>query len=113
MYNSNFLCTYQLLKEPDLSDDLYRCQFLQACNINTWDGETIHKVIQYLEQLTKQDTTFYNQLKLSNMDNSFILLLAYPYFYLTHRCICDIIQHGKVTDEHCNSLFNQIVKNNN
>lgn len=113
MYNSNFLCTYQLIDEPDLSDDLYRCQFLQGCNIKSWDGDTIHKVIQYLEQLIKQDANFNKQLEDCNMNKSFILLLAYPYYYLTHRCICDIIQHGKVTDEHCKLLFNQIDKNNN
>ena len=64
MYNSNFICTYQLIDEPDLSDDLYRCQFLQGCNIKSWDGDTIHKVIQYLEQLIKQDANFNKQLEI-------------------------------------------------
>ena len=54
MYNTSFLCTYQLMDQGDLSDDLYRCQFLQACNLKEWDGDTIHKVITYLETLTKE-----------------------------------------------------------
>ena len=113
MYNSNFLCSYQLIEEPDLSDDLYRCQFLQGCNIKSWDGDTIHKVIQYVEQLTKQDANFHKQLKHYNMENSFILLLAYPYFHITHKCICDIIHNKKVSKTHTNALLNEIHKNNN
>ncbi len=113
MYNSNFLCTYQLVDEPDLSDDLYRCQFLQACNIKEWDGDTIHNVIQYLETLIKKDDVFFKCLEQNNMVNQFMFLLAYPYFHITHRCICDIIHNKKVSQDHITSLLNEIHKNNN
>ena len=113
MYNSNFLCTYQLIDEPDLSDDLYRCQFLQACNLKDWNGDTVHDVITYLETLIKQDTDFYQYLKTNNMIDSFVVLLAYPYFHITHRCICDIIHNKKVSKTHTNALLNEIHKNNN
>lgn len=110
MYNSDFICTYQLIEEPDLSDDLYRCQFLQACNLNEWEDDTILKVITYLEKLIKTDTSFYNSIQLQNKENTFMYLLAFPYFHSTHRCICDILHDGKVTDEHLNSLLNELNK---
>ena len=110
MYNSDFICTYQLIQEDDLSDDLYRCQFLQACNLNEWNGETITNIIIYLESLIKTDTNFYNSIQQFHNDNSFMFLLAYPYFHITHRCICDILHDGKVTDEHLNSLLNELNK---
>ncbi len=113
MYNSKFLCTYQLINEPDLSDDLYRCQFLQACNIREWDGNIIHNVIGYLETLIKKDGTFYQTLKKYNMTDQFIILLSYPYFHITHRCICDIIHNNKVSERHITALLNEIHKNNN
>ena len=110
MYNSDFICTYQLIQEPDLSDDLYRCQFLQACNLNEWEGDSILNIITYLESLIKTDTNFYNSIQPHNGDNSFMFLLAYPYFHITHRCICDILHDGKVTDKHLNSLLNELNK---
>jgi hypothetical protein len=113
MYNSTFICTYQLIDEPDLSDDLYRCQFLQACNLKEWDGDTIHNIITYLETLIKHDTDFYQCLETNDMAKQFILLLAYPYFHMTHRCICDIIHHKKVSENHTKALLNEIHKNNN
>ena len=113
MYNSKFLCTYQLINEHDLSDDLYRCQFLQACNIREWDGKTIHNVINYLETLIKKDSVFYETLKKYNMTDQFIILLSYPYFHITHRCICDIIHNKNVSEQHTKTLLNEIYKNNN
>jgi hypothetical protein len=112
MYNTSFLCTYQLMKEYDLSDDLYRCQFLQACNLNEWDGDTINKMIEYLESITENDDTFKKALSFPSIQNQFLFLLAYPYFHLTHRCICDTILEGNVTDTHRDMLFNEIMKNN-
>ncbi len=110
MYNTSFLCTYQLMDQGDLSDDLYRCQFLQACNLKEWDGDTIHKVITYLETLTKDDDTFKKALSYPNIQQEFLFLLAQPYFHSTHRCICDMIAQGSVQECHRDVLFSILMK---
>ena len=113
MYDSNFLCTYQLVNDDDLSDDLYRCQFLQACKLKSWNDNTVNTIINYLEKLTKSDPTFQSALKSSQIQQQFIFLLAYPYFHITHRCICDIITHNHVLEKHKNELFIELNKNIN
>ncbi len=110
MYNTTFLCTYQLMEEGDLCDDLYRCQFLQACNLSEWDGDTIHKVIIYLETLTKDDDTFKKALSYPNIQHQFLFLLAQPYFHSTHHCICDIVSDGHVKESHRDLLFSTLMK---
>ena len=112
MYNTSFLCTYQLMDEGDLSEDLYRCQFLQACNLKQWDGDKINILIEYLESITKNNQTFNKALSTPCIQNQFLFLLAYPYFHHTHRCICDIIQEGDVKENHRDLLFNELMKNN-
>lgn len=112
MYNTTFLCTYQLMEDGDISDDLYRCQFLQACNLKEWDGNTIHKTIDYLESITKEHETFKKALSYPNIQHQFLFLLSQPYYHLTHRCICDIVSDGSVKDKHRDRLFTAIMKNN-
>ena len=112
MYNTNFICTYQLIKENDISDELYRCQFLQACNLNNWNGTQINDIIHYLEHLTKSHSTFQKALLHPCIQHNFLFLLSYPYFHITHRCLCDLISKQDIDECHTLSLFNELNKNN-
>jgi hypothetical protein len=42
MYQTDFVCTYKLLKSRILQEQLYRIQLLQAFDLEQWDDEKIN-----------------------------------------------------------------------
>jgi hypothetical protein len=108
-YNTNFVITYQLIKEDnELPDDLYRSQFLQAFNLDKWDDNKIdeytkniyekynleNKFREIFDVIKKEKTIFSQYMLFYSEDSSlfdyFRLLFCYETFYLLHKFICEL-----------------------
>ena len=117
IYDKTFVCTY-----PELdSDDLYRSQFLQAFKLKKWDDSKITNKTDILFEIVKDElkdifhifkskNTRFTHLMLFMGENAtedsnlFRILFTYDLFYLTHRCIIDIIDNNKTKLQHIQRL---------
>lgn len=125
-YNTNFVITYQLIKEDkDLSDDLYRSQFLQVFNLDKWDDNKIDEYTKNIYEkynletnfreifdvIKKEKTIFSQYMLFYSEDSSFFdffrLLFCYETFYLLHKFICDL-ENNKIDNI---QLKKKIIKN--
>ena len=43
-----------------------------------------------------------------DLEIAFMVLFSYDYFFLTHRCLCDFLNTGKINDSHITALKNAI-----
>ena len=69
MYDTNFRCTYNLIKDKLDSETLYRIQYLQAFELEDWDGEKINKALIYITDLLKNNEKGTNEEIKNNEDN--------------------------------------------
>ena len=120
MYNTTFICTYNLIDSNDkedmeISDDLYRSQFLQAFNSDDWTSDDIDKMLEYINnELMKNDygkqillkIKEKNILPIKNMET--IILFSYEYFYLLHNCLIDLFNNGDISNTNYNKLIQKI-----
>lgn len=120
MYNTTFKCTYNLLNDENdengVRDDLYRCQLLQAFNMNELDFETkfdtmLNYVNEYLLK-TNKGSIILNKIKEKSPfpfeGMEIVVLFSYDYFYLTHNCLIDLLNDGDIKDENYNMLIQKI-----
>jgi len=124
-YNTNFVITYHLIKEDnELSDDLYRSQFLQAFNLDKWDDNNIdektkkiydsydieNKFREIFKIIKTEKTIFSQYMIFYSEDSSFFdlfrLLFSYETFYLLHKFICDL-ENKKISNI---KLIHDIIK---
>lgn len=120
-YDATFKCTYQLFTDKndnDLSDDLYRSQFLQAFKLNEWNDEDINKRLIELQNKLEQNengiiilNTIKENVKIPIDNIEIILLCSFDYFYLFHNCIVDLFIYGYISKQTMDSLIFKIKQN--
>lgn len=116
MYDTNFRCTYNLIEDKLDSETLYRIQYLQAFELEDWDGEKINKALIYITDLLKNNEKGKNIMKkmseklniVEGQNLEVLFLLTYDYFYLTHECIIDLINTSNISEERYNNLIEEI-----
>lgn len=106
MYSTDFICTYNYLKDDedkDLAPMLYRIQLLNAFNMEEFDEK---KLVQAQEELYKKVEQNENFIKIFKIirekythitnDNlsAFILLFSYDYFADFHRYLIDFFNNN-------------------
>lgn len=124
-YCTDFVCTYKDI-DSDLSDDLYKAQFLQAFNLNNWNYKKIKIIIQdvynliypelkhIIEFIKDSDNKHFSIIKMFIKENDddniavFEILFAYDYFDLLHKCICEKINNKTISEQSLNNLLNKI-----
>jgi len=120
MYNTTFKCTYNLItssekEDMEISENLYRSQFLQAFNCNDWMSDDIDKILEYIyNELIKNDygkqillkIKEKNILPIENMET--VLLFSYEYFFLLHNCLIDLFNNGDISNKNYNMLIQKI-----
>ena len=134
MYNTKVVCTYNtpevFLETDNITDDektfirniIYRQEFLNVLDIdyeNSYDDneEKISEAIKNLynqvkncEKITKcmvkviQKHMNVGKYMTSDEELGMMLLFSYDYMYLTHICISEFIETGKITDENIRKL---------
>ena len=137
MYNSKFICTYNYydpslscigLKDgvtinmedcedlDDMADILFKAEMLQIFNVSEYDdviiGTILHDLflqvesIAILQQCMKSAAASFLT---EDLETGFIALFAYNTFFLMHRCICEFLEVGKISDESLLILQNQFI----
>lgn len=123
-YNTNITLTYNLIKDDEeLSDVLYRSQFLQIFNLKNWEDDIINKTteeifktynieikLREIFDLIRNKNTMFSQIILFYGDSCddidlFKMLYNYETFYLLHKYICEL-ENKNIEN---NTLINDII----
>ena len=114
MYDTSFVCTYQLLDNDLDASNLYQLQFLQAFQTKEWNDELIGReidsiyaklkevsVIKDAIQNIKKNSELAQVFRFSGDDDEtiFRLFFGYELFYIIHKCICDYDKNGSISKE--------------
>ena len=117
MYETDFICTYKLIKEEDVSDILYKMQYLQAFNLKSWDDKEINRRAEQVYEIIWCLPQFRDMIKLTpayktlpNSFEAFQTLFSYDTFDVMHRWLCDVLNNSDnvASDEIYNNLTNRI-----
>ncbi len=127
MYQTDFVCTYKLLKHDTDQEQLYRLQFLQAFGLNGWQEDKINLMITDLYMVLSRTAEFNeifskarenkNIIEMLSMfipdqlvtdDIIFNMLFKFEYFDLLHRCIVDYLLNNNVAEKYKNKLLNAL-----
>ncbi len=122
MYQTDFICTYKLMTDERLQEQLYSIQLMQALGLETWDDAAADRVLAAViseiqdkpvfvsilnhAKVNKSIAVMTNMFSICGVDDSvvFRLLFCYDYLDLMHRCVSDQLRHGQVAQEHCRAL---------
>lgn len=127
MYNTKVECTYhtsEIFLENDnisdweknfIRDVLYRQELLDIFDINEYNEIELSKAIHELYEIIKhcEELQIY-MLKMSkrfmstDAEMGLMILYAYDYMYLSHLCVCEFIETGKIS-EHNICKLNSVI----
>lgn len=124
MYNTTVICTYNtpevFLETDDITDDdrefvrqtLYRQELLDILGIEEYDDEKINKVVHDTYERVKECCEIkecivkvLGHILSTDEEIGLILLLSYDYLYISHICISEFLETGKVSDDNINILY--------
>tara|TARA_B100001093_G_scaffold468446_1_gene488447 strand:+ start:101 stop:469 length:369 start_codon:yes stop_codon:yes gene_type:complete len=122
MYNTSFVCTYQLFNDdnPDDASELYKIQLLQAFNIDNWNDDIVSQTIdslytemkeldiiqQVIEKIKVTET--YTIFIGNDNETAFRFLFGYDIFYLMHKCICEFRNSYSISKSTCDAIMNKL-----
>ena len=124
MYQSDFICTYKLLEEPNDQEQMYRIQILQAFELNVWNDDKINKTMKGLYttlaktdalndifKQARENTSLTDLLTMFSEEDDiddaiiFSLLFKFEYFDMLHRCIVDFLLNGTIHEKYTTKLL--------
>uniref|UniRef100_A0A6C0IE03 Uncharacterized protein n=1 Tax=viral metagenome TaxID=1070528 RepID=A0A6C0IE03_9ZZZZ len=123
MYNTKILCTYHTsdvflnsdeLSESDMDfirDSIYRQELLYILNIEEFNEYEMNIALHELYEKIKGSTELIECMRnlashFTSIDEEFglMLLFAFDYMYLTHICICEFLETGKISELNITNL---------
>lgn len=123
MYNTKVACSYNTVdvfletdnitaSEMDfVRDALYRQELLDILELEEYDEELMSAAIHDLYEKVKESPELRKCMvktakRLMTADEEFglLVLFAYDYMYLTHACICEYLETGKISKTSMDSL---------
>ena len=115
-YQSDFLCTYQYIKDDDNSSQiLYQVQLLQAFNLGNFEDDIINKITEKLYEKYKKNKYIVAIINSNIMKNifdenddliKFRMYFGYDTFHLLHPILCNLINNKEINKESYNKLIN-------
>ena len=118
MYNTKFICTYNtsdvFIESDDIKDDekefirdaIYRQELLNILGMEEYNEKEMDRAIHELYVKVKDNKELKEcMLKLAghfmSIDEEFglMIMFAYDYMYLTHVCISEFLENGKITEK--------------
>jgi hypothetical protein len=132
MYNTKYICTYNdsdvfLESEKNqLNNDekefvtnaLYRTDLLNIFGVEEFNEDVFDKIISELYTkiyIHKELSMFMERLagRYMSIDKEFGLMILYSFdfLYLTHPCVCEFLEKGKISNNIMNTLKNAIIEN--
>ena len=133
MYNTKVVCTYhtpEVFLETDKVNDsekefirnvIYRQELLNIFEKEDFfEDEMSHEISNLYKKLEYCDNLRECMKKISekfttqedNEEAGLFILFSYDYMHLTHLCVCEFLEIGKVTNKTINKLKKQIDINN-
>lgn len=125
MYNTKIVCTYNstdVFLETDnineeekgfIRDTLYRQELLNILNIQEYNekgmNDSIHELYKRLtdcEELRECMKKLANRFLCEDLETGLMFLFAYDYMHLTHLCISEYFETGKITTKNIMNLKN-------
>lgn len=110
--NTEFLCTYQFIKEYEESFMLYKIQFLQIFNLQEYDDNIINNKVENLYNRIKENEIIKKLLNSNKYydDNlaSFMLYFKYDTLYIFHKILINILNNTNLNEN--NNLYEEIIK---
>jgi hypothetical protein len=119
MYNTKFICTYKSHSVSFLSDTCFRKDLLNIFKIYDLDFEkheneindevaNIFKKIKthkkFMECIKKAQILF----PITDEIVGLMSLMSYEFLYLSHPCISEFLEEGKISDEKIEELTNHL-----
>jgi hypothetical protein len=123
MYNTKYECRYHLdnvfLPTDELDecakqyvrDTLYREDLLNIFCVKEYNDEAINECIKYVYNNVKQNQDLKDcSLKLASkylnqdFEIGLMILFSYDYMNLTHICISEFLDNGKISEENITKL---------
>lgn len=108
----------------EMSEIIYQAELLQVLGLSKEFNANINIDID-IEFNSEKIITIYNKIKTNpsfmkciekvmnnnsykDLETAFIALLSYHYFFLTHKCICNFLNTGKILDINIQNLNNAL-----
>jgi len=124
MYNTKVACSYNTVDvflETDnitdremefVRDALYRQELLDVLELEEYDEELMSAAIHELYVRVKESPELRKcmlktaeRLVSADEEVGLLVLFAYDYMYLTHTCICEYLETGKITQTSMDNLY--------
>lgn len=108
MYETDFICTYQYIKEEEDSEIIYRSQLLQAFDLENFEEEKINSITEDLYEKYKNNIYIEKMLKADIMKikdifpdklTQFRMYFGYETFHLFHSLLCSLINNAAINDD--------------
>ena len=127
MYNTKFVCTYNtsevFLDTDNISDaekefirnTIYRQELLNILEMNDYNENDMNRAIQQLynrvkdcEQLKKCMQKLSKHFMSDDEEFGLMIMFCYDYMYLTHICVSEFLETGKINYNSLRNLNNMI-----
>ena len=122
MYDIEYMCSYMdddvFVETDDVNDHekqfirdcIYRQDLLNIFGLDIFDESVINKnidkvynKIKHNPDILKCTSTIGQQLGVEN-NTSFMILYSFDYMYLTHNCVCELLDIGEISSKSINQL---------
>ena len=131
MYNTKVECTYhtsEIFLENDniseweknfIRDVLYRQELLNIFNINEYNEQKmntaicdLYNIINDCQELKECIIIVANKLMIEDTaEVGLMILYSYDFMYLTHICVSEFLENGKITENNISKLKNKLFEN--
>ena len=127
MYNTKIVCTYNTVDvflDTDnitasemefVRDALYRQELLDILELEEHDeqlmSDALHKLYEQVkgsQELRKCMVKMAGRIMSDDEEFGLFILFAYDYMYLTHTCVCEYLETGKITPASMENLHSLI-----
>lgn len=109
IYNTNIFINYHNYND----EYIYKTELLKVFNQDNFNDDNINNNINILFEIVKNNKEFIECIKKASsllltddLLTGFMVLFSYNYFYITHQCICDIINDKVIQPVNLNNLKN-------
>ena len=120
MYNYNHEVTYNFIDDRE-QNKKYKQDILDSFNQKNYNFDTIIKIQEDLFDKFKNNEKFNNLLEYLQENQTLIpaklplktcvtLFFSYDYFYLFHKCLKDMFNNNKISDNNYNNMIELIKK---
>jgi hypothetical protein len=131
MYNTKVECTYNtsevFIEEDTISDEeknfirdvLYRQELLDIFDIKEYNEQKmntaicdLYNIINDCQELKECIIKVANKLMIEDTEEfGLMILYSFDFMYLTHICVSEFLENGKITENNISKLKNKLFEN--